>query len=76
LQDRLHPAVSRAQPQIAVAPELRVHPRRTRPSAAPNAHGSAAAARPPPSLVRQCDRKDNFVESLVGKRPVTESPGR
>ncbi|TVY64191.1 G1/S-specific cyclin pas1 [Lachnellula suecica] len=40
-----------------VAPELRQHPRRT----------SVGASQPkcPPSLVRQCDRKVNFVDSLV-----------
>ncbi|MCJ1247100.1 hypothetical protein MMC30_004311 [Trapelia coarctata] len=49
----------------AVAPELRQHPRRT--SIHVDATNGCALARPPPSLVRQCDRKDNFVESLVGK---------
>ncbi|CAG8973634.1 hypothetical protein HYALB_00002200 [Hymenoscyphus albidus] len=40
-----------------VAPEQRQHPRRT----------SAGSVQPkcPPSLVRQCDRKVNFVDSLV-----------
>ena len=51
----------------AVAPELRQHPRRTQPTASTTAQHGCQAARPPPSLVRQCDRKDNFVESLVGK---------
>ncbi|KAK2834831.1 hypothetical protein FQN49_006873 [Arthroderma sp. PD_2] len=38
-----------------VSTGLRQHPRRT------------AATRPPPTLVRQCERKTNFVDSLVGK---------
>ncbi|KAG9234484.1 cyclin [Amylocarpus encephaloides] len=40
-----------------VAPEQRTHPRRT--SATPS------QSRCPPSLVRQCDRKVSFVDSLV-----------
>ncbi len=43
----------------AVAPELRQNPRRSGP-------GSRARAACPPPLVRQCDRKVNFVDSLVG----------
>ena len=53
-----------------VAPELRQHPRRTQPSAQRNLQPGvlpSSGVRQPPSLVRQCDRKDNFVESLVGK---------
>lgn len=46
----------------AVPPELRVHPRRTSSVAA-----SGAAARPPPCLLRQSERKVNFVDNLVGK---------
>lgn len=43
----------------SVAPEQRQNPRRT---------GTSSVARSgcPPSLVRQCDRKVNFVDSLVG----------
>lgn len=54
---------------IAVAPELRQHPRRTQPTVQVISRdgSSAAAARPPPPLVRQCDRKENFVDSLIGK---------
>lgn len=51
-----------------VAPELRQHPRRTQPSAQRNLPSGvlpSSGVKPPPSLVRQCDRKDNFVESLV-----------
>jgi len=51
--------------EYAVAPELRQHPRRT--SAQIDTPSGCTVARPPPSLVRQSDRKDNFVESLVGK---------
>ncbi|KAF3482571.1 cyclin Pas1 [Arthroderma uncinatum] len=46
-----------------VSTSLRQHPRRT------------AATRPPPTLVRQCERKTNFVDSLVGKStPFPPSP--
>jgi PHO85 cyclin-5 len=51
----------------AVPPELRLHPRRTQ-HAAPVDVNVGGARRQPPPLVRQCDRKDNFVENLVGKR--------
>ncbi|KAJ5110233.1 hypothetical protein N7532_002878 [Penicillium argentinense] len=43
-----------------VPPELRTHPRRTN-SVAPNGPG----ARPPPCLLRQSERKVNFVDNLV-----------
>ena len=45
---------------VEVAPEPQRHPRRTSVSA-------SARSQCPPSLVRQCDRKVNFVDSLVGK---------
>lgn len=46
-----------------VPPELRMHPRRTASS-----HGiSASGPRHPPPLVRQNERKINFVDNLVGK---------
>lgn len=48
---------------LPVAPELRKHPRRT----GVQASNGAATARPPPTLVRQSDRKVNFVDNLVGK---------
>ena len=57
----------------AVAPELRQHPRRTQPAANATATNGCLTARAPPSLVRQCDRKDNFVESLVGKLILQKS---
>jgi hypothetical protein len=41
-------------------PQKRPHPRRTSKLA-------SRKARSPPSLVRQCDRKVSFVDSLVGK---------
>lgn len=45
-----------------VPPELRMHPRRT------NSYSSSApSARPPPCLLRQSERKVNFVDNLVGK---------
>lgn len=52
-------------PPSAVASESRQHPRRTQPQAPPNGCSATAGPRPPPSLVRQSERKDTFVESLV-----------
>lgn len=46
----------------SVPPELRMHPRRTNNTAA-----NGPAARPPPCLLRQSERKVNFVDNLVGK---------
>ena len=54
-------------PAAAVPAELRQNPRRT-------AAGSNARGCPPP-LVRQSDRKINFVDSLVG-RLMLQLPGR
>jgi hypothetical protein len=50
----------KARKATDVALEQRQHPRRT----SIGAHGRTGC---PPSLVRQCDRKVNFVDSLVGK---------
>ncbi|EED15338.1 G1/S-specific cyclin Pcl5, putative [Talaromyces stipitatus ATCC 10500] len=51
--------------ECPVPPELRKNPRRTAcPTATANG-ASASCPRLPPSLVRQCDRKVNFVDSLV-----------
>ncbi|PLB49161.1 G1/S-specific cyclin Pcl5 [Aspergillus steynii IBT 23096] len=47
---------------VPVAPELRKHPRRTGVQAA---NDTAASARPPPCLMRQSERKVNFVDNLV-----------
>lgn len=62
---------NRIQPPVeTVALESRQHPRRTQrftDSTTSNGGSAAACPRPPPSLVRQCERKDNFVDSLVGK---------
>ncbi|KAJ5560469.1 hypothetical protein N7513_002868 [Penicillium frequentans] len=44
----------------AVPPELRMHPRRTNSVAT-----SGPGARPPPCLLRQSERKVNFVDNLV-----------
>ena len=44
-------------PATAVPTELRQNPRRS----------GGSATRCPPTLVRQCDRKVNFVDNLVGK---------
>lgn len=46
----------------SVPPELRMHPRRTNSTVA-----NGPAARPPPCLLRQSERKNNFVDNLVGK---------
>ncbi len=54
----------------AVIANLRQHPRRTKPLAQHGQEQGIATTecpRPPPSLVRQCDRKVNFVDNLVGK---------
>lgn len=61
---QVHPIIE------AVAPEVRKHPRRTqRLNSGESQDGKTTTAcpRPPPSLVRQSERKDNFVDSLVGK---------
>ena len=56
------------QPSIGCAfPEQRQHPRRTQPSAEGCSGSGAPYPRPPPSLIRQSERKENFVDSLVGK---------
>ncbi|KAH2603927.1 hypothetical protein KXW34_008211 [Aspergillus fumigatus] len=47
----------------AVAPELRRHPRRTNSCMAQS--NGVTCARPPPCLLRQSDRKVNFVDNLV-----------
>ncbi|PYI02982.1 hypothetical protein BO78DRAFT_209128 [Aspergillus sclerotiicarbonarius CBS 121057] len=46
----------------AVPPELRKHPRRTNSSIQSN---GVSCARPPPCLLRQSERKVNFVDNLV-----------
>ena len=53
--------------EVAVAPELRVHPRRTQTLCQPESSHGPCSVRQPPALVRQCDRKDRFVECLVGR---------
>ncbi len=61
----------RAQlPTEAVALKSRQHPRRTqRLNSYESQDGKTVSScpRPPPSLVRQSERKENFVDSLVGK---------
>lgn len=58
-----------------VASERRQHPRRTQPQPQAQLDGCPTTAdpRPPPSLVRQSERKDNFVEGLVGKLSLLQS---
>lgn len=53
--------VKGAHPKIdgPVPPEMRMHPRRT------NTAASGPAARPPPCLLRQSERKVSFVDNLV-----------
>ena len=58
--------VSSLSQTITLAPEYRQHPRRTR--LQPELHNGSNAPRPPPSLVRQSERKVNFVDSLVGEQ--------
>ena len=53
--------------EAIVAPELRVHPRRTQAQFGVESRDGQCNARQPPALVRQCDRKDRFVECLVGR---------
>jgi hypothetical protein len=59
--DEACPAISASWPKhkLSEPAQPRLHPRRT----------SASSTRSgcPPPLVRQCDRKVNFVDSLVGK---------
>jgi hypothetical protein len=58
------PAAKGLAPKVdgVVPSELRTHPRRT------NSYASSApSARPPPCLLRQSERKVNFVDNLVGK---------
>ena len=58
------------QPAGAVNPSTRRHPRRTqRLNSCESSDGTQPSQFPipPPPLVRQSERKENFVESLVGK---------
>ena len=62
---------TRAQlPAEAAALKSRQHPRRTQrlnSYESQNGKSVPSCPRPPPPLVRQSDRKENFVDSLVGK---------
>ena len=54
-----------------VAAEARQHPRRTqrlKSLGSQDGKSGAQCSRPPPTLVRQSERKINFVDSLVGER--------
>ena len=57
-------AFYQAQPDVPVPAELRQNPRRS-------AAGSRARGGCPPPLVRQTDRKVNFVDNLVGRFTAT-----
>ena len=57
-------------PTEVVAPECRQHPRRTQrlnSYESRDGKNTNMCLRAPPPLVRQSERKDNFVDSLVGK---------
>ena len=61
-------------PTEAVTLTSRQHPRRTqRLNSCESQDGKfvSSCPRPPPSLVRQSERKENFVDSLVGKLTFT-----
>lgn len=64
-QGSLRGSIPKPAPDAAVAPELRKHPRRTN-SYVTQSNG-APCARPPPCLMRQSERKVNFVDNLVGE---------
>lgn len=49
----------------AVPPELRKNPRRTNSLGVSSNGAPSSCVRAPPSLVRQCERKVNFVDNLV-----------
>ncbi|KAL8790640.1 MAG: hypothetical protein Q9213_000488 [Squamulea squamosa] len=59
------PTVVHVNSSGAVAFESRQHPRRTQPQTHSDERSTSIVPRPPPSLVRQSERKDNFVDSLV-----------
>lgn len=65
------PCKTRSEVQSDAVPiDQRQHPRRTHRLInvdSNSANASAPAARPPPALVRQSERKEVFVDSLVGK---------
>lgn len=73
LQNSLRGAASKVT-ECPVPPELRRHPRRTACPTATSNGTSTSCPRLPPPLVRQCDRKVNFVDSLVGKSSPEGSP--
>lgn len=54
----------------AAAPELRKHPRRTN-SYVTQSNGGCCS-RPPPCLMRQSERKVNFVDNLVGRSMLSK----
>ncbi|KAL8716186.1 MAG: hypothetical protein Q9220_000091 [cf. Caloplaca sp. 1 TL-2023] len=62
------PKIVHLQHSNPVASECRQHPRRTQPQASANGCAASIGPRPPPALVRQSERKENFVESLVGSQ--------
>ena len=65
VQYRVNPGLQHTQGTYAIAVHSRQHPRRTQPQ--PIGCVTSTGPRPPPSLVRQSERKDNFVEGLVGE---------
>ena len=61
----------KSKPNEAIPVSARQHPRRTRPQSRICSQDGCleiSNSRPPPSLVRQDVRKDNFVDGLVGEQ--------
>ncbi len=70
LNNRPHTSEANQKLQDRTGPEIWRHPRRTRRFHQEDALGGDSAkltVLPPPPLLRQCERKENFVDSLVGK---------
>ena len=68
-RDALPPS-PQLQPREEIPISARQNPRRTRPQSRTNLQNGClegSNSRPPPSLVRQNVRKDNFVDGLVGE---------
>lgn len=53
--------------EVPLPVECRQNPRRIRNAVANGSTSAVAYAQRPPMLVRQCERKDSFVDGLVGK---------
>lgn len=64
-QGSLRGSIAAKPGDTAVAPELRKHPRRTNNYFVQS--NGVTCTRPPPCLMRQSERKVNFVDNLVGE---------